>query len=53
MFNLILIIVIPSGEEHLKETLIGYTGYKKRACKIILDYKYENIADSMEEMKIP
>ena len=25
---------------------------QKRACKIILDYKYENIADSMEELKI-
>ena len=25
---------------------------QKRACKIILDYQYENIADSMEELKI-
>ena len=25
---------------------------QKRACKIILDYQYENIATSMEELKI-
>ena len=25
---------------------------QKRACKIILDYKYDNIANSMEELKI-
>ena len=52
MFNPILIIAMPSGEELLKEILIGSTSYKKRACKIILDYQYENIATSMEELKI-
>ena len=49
----ILIIAMPSGEEFLKEIFIGSTGYKTRACKIILHYmyQYENFATCMEELK--
>ena len=32
---------MPSGEEHLKEIFT-----RSIACKIILDYQYENISDS-------
>ena len=52
MFNPILIIAMPSGEVHVKEILTGYIGCKKGLVKIILDYQYDNITESMEELKI-
>ena len=34
MFNLILIIAMPSGEEHPREILTGSTGCKKEHAKL-------------------
>ena len=52
MFNPILIIAMPSGGGTSQRNLDRIYQLQKRACKIILDYQYENIATSMQELKI-
>ena len=53
MFNPILIIAMPSGEELLKEILMGSTGYKKKQLvKLFCTINIKNIATGMKELKI-
>ena len=47
-----LTIVLQYGEEHLNIILTEIYRLQKRAVKIIVNYQYDNIANSMGELKI-